>query len=297
MFARLKDKWNVNGWRLFLILITFALGGSLCGLLGRRLMGYSTIEHPVLWTIVYIILLTVIWPLSVLVISIPMGQYKFFKKYLRKMGHRMKIMKPGSTDNPNHSELPTIAILASGTGTNARRIIEFSQAETSSFKVGMVVCNKPGAGVIAIAESYQIPVLIIEKEQFFRGDAYVEKLKAAGIDFIVLAGFLWKIPAKLVEAYRNRIINIHPALLPQYGGKGMYGQFVHEAVIANKDTESGISIHWVDELYDHGSIIFQATCPVLPEDTPSTLASRIHELEHKHYPVVLNQLLEDMFHP
>jgi formyltetrahydrofolate-dependent phosphoribosylglycinamide formyltransferase len=295
MFGRLKEKWNVNGGRLFLILITFALGGSICGWLGRRLMHYSTIEHPVLWTVVYIILITVIWPLSVLLVSIPLGQYHFFKKYLRKMGNRMKTIKPGPMDNKSNIEMPTIAILASGTGTNARRIIEFSQEEKSSFKVGMVVCNKPGAGVISIAESYHIPVLIIEKEQFFRGDAYVDQLKTAGIDFIVLAGFLWKIPGKLVEAYRNRIINIHPALLPNYGGKGMYGQHVHEAVIANHDSESGISIHWVDELYDHGSIIFQAKCPVLPGDDPATLASRIHELEHKHYPVIINQLLEDIF--
>lgn len=191
---------------------------------------------------------------------------------------------------------PLIAILASGTGTNARRIIEFSLLETACFKVGLVVCNKPGAGVIAIAEDFSIPVLLIERETFFRGDAYVGDLKSKGIDFIVLAGFLWKIPLKLVEAFRNRIINIHPALLPNYGGKGMYGQFVHEAVIAQKETESGITIHWVDELYDHGSIIFQAKCPVLPDDSPASLASRIHELEHRHYPVVLNDLMKKILH-
>ena len=207
----------------------------------------------------------------------------------------MKILKTAPTGSADLNEKPTIAILASGTGTNAHRIIQYSLEENAAFKVGLVVCNKPGAGVTGIAKNFQIPVLMIEKEQFFRGDAYVQALQNAGIDFIVLAGFLWKIPVKLVEAYRNRIINIHPALLPNYGGKGMYGQYVHEAVIANNDTESGITIHWVDEFYDHGSILFQAKCPVLPGDTPAALASRIHELEHKHYPVVLNQLLKDMF--
>ena len=129
-----------------------------------------------------------------------------------------------------------------------------------------------------------IPVLMIEKEQFLKGDGYVDELKDAGIDFIVLAGFLWKIPSKLIAAFPNRIINIHPALLPKYGGKGMYGHFVHEAVIAAGEKESGISIHYVDEWYDHGNIIFQASCPVDANDDADSLAQKIHVLEHTHYP-------------
>ncbi|WP_153797623.1 phosphoribosylglycinamide formyltransferase [Foetidibacter luteolus] len=183
-----------------------------------------------------------------------------------------------------------IAIFASGAGSNANKIIEhFSNHQLVHVK--LVACNKPGAGVIDIAASYGIPVLMIEKEKFFRGNAYVEELKEAGIDFVVLAGFLWKVPSALINAYANKIVNIHPALLPKYGGKGMYGNFVHAAVIAAKEKESGITIHVVDELYDHGSVIFQATCPVLPQDTPETLAQRIHALEHQHYPAVIEQFL------
>lgn len=182
-----------------------------------------------------------------------------------------------------------IAIFASGAGSNAAKIIEYAPTH---FKVALVVCNKPGAGVLDIARENNIPTLLIEKETFFRGNAYVEELKAAGIGFIVLAGFLWKVPPTLIQAFSGKIINIHPALLPNYGGKGMYGQRVHEAVIANGDTESGITIHWVDEQYDHGSTIFQATCPVLPGDTAGTLAQRIHGLEHEHYPKIIAQLLE-----
>jgi len=183
-----------------------------------------------------------------------------------------------------------IAIFASGAGSNAKQIIEYF-TNHAVVQVALVVCNKPGAGVLNIADQYKVPTLLIEKEQFFRGDAYVEKLKEANIDFIVLAGFLWKIPPALIQAYPNKIINIHPALLPKYGGKGMYGQFVHEAVLAAQESESGITIHLVDELYDHGQMIFHASCPVLPDDTPATLAQRIHALEHKHYPEVIERFI------
>ena len=183
-----------------------------------------------------------------------------------------------------------IAIFASGAGSNANKIIDHFKSNTY-INIALVVCNKPGAGVLNIAASNNIPTLLIEKEKFFRGNAYVDELKEAGIDFIVLAGFLWKIPSALIKAYHNKIINIHPALLPNYGGKGMYGSFVHNAVIAAKEKESGITIHFVDELYDHGSVIFQATCPILPGDTAETLAERIHALEHRHYPEVIEKLL------
>ncbi|MEJ8817233.1 phosphoribosylglycinamide formyltransferase [Lacibacter sp. H407] len=183
-----------------------------------------------------------------------------------------------------------IAIFASGAGSNARKIIEHFQDHTK-VKVALIVCNKPHAGVLLIAEEHHIPTLLLDKEQFFRGNAYVDELQAIAIDFIVLAGFLWKVPAALIQAYPQQIVNIHPALLPKYGGKGMYGHFVHEAVIQNKETESGISIHLVDELYDHGKVVFQATCKVQPDDTPDTLAARIHELEHRHYATVIEELV------
>jgi len=145
--------------------------------------------------------------------------------------------------------------------------------------------------VLEIAAKEHIPTLIIEKERFFRGDAYVGELQRQNISFIVLAGFLWKVPSALIQAYSGRIINIHPALLPKYGGKGFYGRLVHEAVIAAKEKESGITIHYVDELYDHGQTIFQASCIIEPGDTPDTLAKKIHGLEHEHFPRVIEELL------
>ena len=183
-----------------------------------------------------------------------------------------------------------LAIFSSGAGSNAARIIDRFRHHPT-IKVSLIVCNRPGAGVLGIAEREGIPVLLIEKEVFFRGDAYVEQLRDSQIDFLVLAGFLWKIPAALVQAYRGRIINIHPALLPKYGGKGMYGRYVHEAVIGAKDKESGITIHYVDELYDHGQAIFQAQVVVEPDDTPETLAAKVQQLEHEHFPRVIEEVV------
>jgi phosphoribosylglycinamide formyltransferase-1 len=199
-----------------------------------------------------------------------------------------------------------IAIFASGAGSNAEKIIqhlspnprltdsvgqaspkERGAASLKKIEVALIVCNKPGAGVLKIAEANQIPSLVIDKEKFFRGNGYVDELKAAEIDFIVLAGFLWKLPSALIRAYPKKIVNIHPALLPNYGGKGMYGHFVHEAVIASGDKESGISIHYVDELYDHGPIILQAKCAIEATDTPDSLAKKVQALEHRHYPPVI----------
>jgi phosphoribosylglycinamide formyltransferase-1 len=183
-----------------------------------------------------------------------------------------------------------IAIFASGAGSNAEKILEHFQ-DHAKVRVALIVSNKPQAGVLQIAADYNVPTLLIEKERFFRGDAYVDELKAAGIDSIVLAGFLWKVPVTLIQAFPHQIVNIHPALLPNYGGKGMYGHFVHEAVIQNKETESGISIHLVDELYDHGKLLFQARCEVTAIDTAESLAAKIHELEHRHYAAVIEELV------
>lgn len=183
-----------------------------------------------------------------------------------------------------------IAIFASGTGSNARKIIEYFKNHEST-AVALVVSNNASAGVLQIAERENIPTLLIEKEQFFRGDGYVPFLKSQHINFIVLAGFLWKIPSTILSAYPNSIINIHPALLPKYGGKGMYGSNVHSAVLSAGDKVSGITIHYVDEHYDNGDIIFQDKCDVLPSDTPESLAQKIHELEHQHFPRVIDQVV------
>jgi phosphoribosylglycinamide formyltransferase-1 len=186
-----------------------------------------------------------------------------------------------------------VAIFASGAGSNAHKLIDYFRKH-SQIKIALIVCNKPGAGVLTIAQKENIPSLLIEKEQFFRGNAYVDELKHYNVDFIVLAGFLWKVPLQLVKAFPQRIINIHPALLPNYGGKGMYGRFVHEAVITAKETESGISIHYVDELYDHGQLIFQARCTIDAADTPESLAQKIHALEHEHYPLIVEKVIGDL---
>lgn len=184
-----------------------------------------------------------------------------------------------------------ITIFASGAGSNALQIINYFR-DSKEVSIALIVCNRPGAGVLSIAEKENIPVLMIEKERFFRGDGYVMELQRAKTSLVVLAGFLWKIPQSLINAFPRRIINIHPALLPKYGGKGMYGAYVHQSVLSAGEVESGITIHYVDEQYDNGDIIFQTACPVLEGDTPEILAQRIHQLEHAHYPRVIEELLQ-----
>lgn len=183
-----------------------------------------------------------------------------------------------------------IAIFASGTGTNAQKIIDFFRMHLS-IRIALIVSNKPEAGVLSIAKIENIPSLLLDKEKFFRSNAYVDELQKQGINFIVLAGFLWKIPTHLIRAYQNRIVNIHPALLPDYGGKGMYGNFVHEAVIRAGETKTGITIHYVDDQYDHGPIIFQVSFPVDKNDTAQTIAQKVHLLEYSHYAKVIEKEL------
>ena len=196
-----------------------------------------------------------------------------------------------------NKNITSIAIFASGAGSNAAKILaEMTLAKetgTQNFAVDLIVCNKPGAGVLNIAAQYNINTLLIEKDHFFAGNGYVADLQAAGIQFIVLAGFLWKLPVSIIKAFPGKIINIHPALLPKYGGKGMYGAKVHQAIIEAGEKESGITIHYVDELYDHGNIIFQATCAIAANDTAASLAQKIHLLEHQHYAATIYNLLEN----
>ncbi len=300
MFEKLKQHWKVNGINLALIITTFALGGSLCGYAGRKLLALTNIDKGVLWVVLYILLITLLWPLAVLLVSIPLGQFSFFKKYifrvLRRFGGKRKVGCGQLTDDSLTSKTINIAIFASGGGSNAQQIIKYLTKGEGVVKinarVALIVCNKPGAGVLSIAAGYNIPSLLIEKERFFKGDNYLPELQNHHIDFIVLAGFLWKIPEPLIKAFPKKMINIHPALLPKYGGKGMFGYHVHEAVINNKEKESGITVHYVDELYDHGEIIFQGKCLVEENDTADTLAQKIHNLEHRHYPAVIENLLQ-----
>ena len=183
-----------------------------------------------------------------------------------------------------------IAIFASGAGSNAQKIIDHFRNH-ALIKVALIVCNNPKAGVIEIARQEQVPVLLLEKQTFFSGDSYLPALQKAHIEWLILAGFLWKVPRQLTQAYPEKIVNIHPALLPKFGGKGMYGHHVHEAVIAAHEKESGITIHFVDDVYDHGPTIFQTRCPVTAKDTPATLAAKIAQLEHAHYPNIVEQVI------
>ncbi|MBX2922016.1 MAG: phosphoribosylglycinamide formyltransferase [Chitinophagaceae bacterium] len=201
-------------------------------------------------------------------------------------------LKPVRRGGSQISNLKSVhlALFASGAGSNAQKIINYFR-DHPAIKVTLIVSNKPQAGVLQIAQRENIASLIIERENFFRGDGYTGELKALDIHWIILAGFLWKVPLSLIQAFPGKIINIHPALLPKYGGKGMYGHFVHEAVIAAGEKESGITIHYVDEQFDHGQHILQATCPVEPGDTPDILAKKVQVLEHKHYPEIIEKLI------
>lgn len=183
------------------------------------------------------------------------------------------------------------AIFASGEGTNAENLITFFKNDPR-IKIKLVITNRDDAGVIQKAEAHKKTVQIISKDALNNyTDQIIEFLNTEKIDLIILAGFLLKIPEKLVKAFPNKIVNIHPALLPNYGGKGMYGMKVHEAVISNKEKESGISIHYVNEDYDKGAMILQVKCTISPNDTADSLAQKVHQLEYEHFPKAIEKLL------
>lgn len=305
MFQRLKQKWKVSGTQLFLILCVFAVTGTTTAWLTRQVTIWLQLTNSSFWYwAIKIGILLFGYQILILLFSIPFGQFNFFWKYEKKILQRMKLIGNRKTDNDNspdknlnvdinNMQTINVAIFASGAGSNAQKLIDYFR-QHSQIKIALIACNKPGAGVLTIAQKENIPTLIIDKEQFFRGNAYVDEIKQHNVDFIVLAGFLWKVPVALIQAFSQRIINIHPALLPNYGGKGMYGRFVHEAVIAAKEKESGISIHYVDELYDHGQLIFQARCVIDENDNADTLAQKIHALEHEHYPLIVEKVIHQL---
>lgn len=295
---KLREKWGLAPVQFWLVILTFALGGSLSGRLCSFLLKMAFSEKNWAYWLVYPLFLTILWPFSVLFVSFFTGQFRFFKGYLGRVGAKLVGGigagavggDAGGTDGRGGSGAPIhVAIFASGAGSNARKIIEYFENQYV-VKVSLIVCNVPTAGVLEIAKEKGIPTLLINKTEFTSG-GYVESLRNSDINFIVLAGFLWKVPEVLVKAYPKAIINIHPALLPNYGGKGMYGSRVHEAVIAAGESKSGITIHWVDENYDEGDIIFQAECTIAAGDTPEILAQKIHALEHQHFAPVIEKLL------
>ena len=186
--------------------------------------------------------------------------------------------------------MKNIALFASGNGTNVQRIAEYF-ADSKEISIKLIVCNKPTAYVLERAKKLQINSLLVDRATFYETDKIVEKLQKLEIELIVLAGFLWLIPENLIKAFPQKIINIHPALLPKYGGKGMYGMHVHEAVVANGENFSGISIHYVTQNYDEGDIIFQAKCAISSNDTAEDVAQKVHALEYTHYPEIIKLAL------
>jgi formyltetrahydrofolate-dependent phosphoribosylglycinamide formyltransferase len=277
MFKKLQQKWKVNGKDLALILCTFAVTGTLTAWISKQITAWLDVEkYGAAWWGLKIGVLLFGYQVIILIVGFCFGQFRFFWNYEQKILRRLGLFPQKTPQNVQ------IAVFASGNGGNADKIIQYF-SKKSNFSVALIVCNNPNAGVVQVAQAHGLPVLLVEKERFNTGDAYVAELRARGIGFIALAGFLWKLPPALVAAWPGRIVNIHPALLPKFGGQGMYGRHVHEAVIAAGERESGITVHYVDEQYDHGQPILQATCPVLPGDTPDSLAERVHQLEHAHY--------------
>lgn len=186
--------------------------------------------------------------------------------------------------------MKNLVIFASGSGSNAENIIQHF-AQKPEFCVKKIYCNVADAYVLERAKKYNVTTVVFNREELRNPEKILRQLQDEQTDFIILAGFLWLMPPCITAAYPNRIINIHPALLPAYGGKGMYGHHVHEAVIAAGEKESGITIHFVNDHYDQGAVIFQAKCPVTSTDTPETLAAKVHELEYQHFPKVIENVI------
>ena len=285
MFQSLQKKWKVTPQQLVLILCTFATTGTLTAYISRSITEWLQLD-PVNdreWRLVLRLLVLVFgYQFIILVVSFFFGQFKFFWNYEKKILRRMRLLPPAPAQ---------IAIFASGKGSNAEKIIQYFENH-KNIHVKLIVCNKQGAGVMEIADRHQIPTLLLDKQGFYESKKYVEYIENQHITHIVLAGFLWKIPENLIQAYPGHIINIHPALLPKFGGKGMYGERVHQSVIDSGEKESGITIHQVDEEYDHGKTIFQTSLAVDENDTPSSLAEKIHALEHQHFPAQIEKWIQ-----
>jgi formyltetrahydrofolate-dependent phosphoribosylglycinamide formyltransferase len=307
MFKRLQEKWGVSTRQFWILFIVFGLTGCTTAVLTRYITAWLGMDAHTFWVwkvLLRVGMLVFGYQFILLGYGALLGQWAFFWKYEKKLLRRLGVWslvfgvdKNRDQATPNKPQTPNaklqtkqIAIFASGAGSNAEKIIAYLK-DHPAIRVSLIVCNKPDAGVISIAQNHGIRVLLIEKERFFSGDTYLPELKEAHIHFIVLAGFLWKIPEALIAAYPDKIINIHPALLPNYGGKGMYGMKVHEAVIAAGEKESGITIHYVNEHFDEGAPIFQAKCIIDGGDTPESLAQKIHVLEHRHFPEVVERVV------
>ena len=183
-----------------------------------------------------------------------------------------------------------IVLFASGSGSNVENIFNYFKGN-HEIEIVHLFCNKPDAYALERAKNLGLPFFLFTREEFYNSEVVITKLKELEVDFIVLAGFLWLIPPSLINNYRTKIVNIHPALLPKYGGIGMYGMNVHKAVVKNKDSESGITIHHVNEKYDEGNIVFQTSIPVFPEDTAEDVSVKVQALEYLYFPRVIEEII------
>lgn len=188
--------------------------------------------------------------------------------------------------------MKNLAIFASGSGSNAEQITKYFREKNSDVNVSLILTNKSDAYVLERAKRLHVETCVFGRQEFYETDKVVRLLKDKNIDLVVLAGFLWLVPVNLLSAFPNRVINIHPALLPRYGGKGMYGSRVHEAVVRNGEKESGITIHLVDEIYDNGAVLAQEKCEVLASDTPEIVAEKVHQLEYEYFPKTIEEYLD-----
>jgi folate-dependent phosphoribosylglycinamide formyltransferase PurN len=289
MFSSLKAKWKVNTTQFILIFCTFAVTGTLTAWISRQLPGWIgfTDATPFAFKLLLRIFVLIFgYQFIILAVSVLFGQFPFFWNYEKKILNSIFKTKFPVVS----SKTINIAIFASGTGSNAQQIINYFRNSTQ-IKVALIVSNKPDAGVLNIAKNENIPTLIIEKNVFFNSTDYIKLISSYKIEFVILAGFLWKIPISLLNAFPEKIINIHPALLPKFGGKGMYGIHVHQAVKNAGETESGITIHLVDEQYDHGKTLFQAVVSVDNDDSPEIIAKKVLTLEHQHFPPVIESYI------
>ena len=283
MLEKLQKKWGVRGWRFFLILCTFAVTGTFTAWVSKGITGWLDVEkYSATWWALKCFVLIIGYQLLILAFGFCFGQFAFFWKFEKRLLTSLGIIRK--------LKVARIAIFASGTGSNAEKILSTFTRE-QEIKVELIVSNKEDAGVLRIAKNYNVETHLLKKGLEYESEL-LSILTKKNITHLILAGYLWKVPDAFIRSFPERIINIHPALLPKFGGKGMYGMRVHEAVIEAGERESGITIHYVDEVYDNGEIIFQARIQLSPGESPQSLAAKIQTLEHKHFPEVIRSAVK-----
>ena len=288
MFSRLKKHWKADNKKLFLILLTFTITGSLTAWLSSRIGIWLMLEKFSFgWWLTKIVVFIFGYQVLILIIGFCLGQFPFFWNYEKKILRSLHLLK--KINAGENLQIKNICLFVSGTGTNAQKIIDHFRNHPS-IRIVLMVCNNPKAGAITIAKEQNIPLLLINRSAL-QEPAFVKQLSPYNLDLVVLAGFLLKIPETLLKAYPGKIINLHPALLPAYGGAGMYGAAVHKAVIADGQKESGITIHYVDDEYDHGEIIFQKRCLIDNNESIESLTGKIRSLEHENFALTIEKLL------